>query len=63
MRNASLESEKINYQLVLQAFKSACIVLNTKLLYVKLFKYPGLLSFDFCHVNTDVGCARPGFQK
>jgi len=21
-----------------------------------------LLSLDFCHVNTNVGCARPGFQ-
>jgi len=41
MRNASLESEKINYQLVLQAFESACIVLNPKLLYVKLFEYSG----------------------
>jgi len=41
MRNAGLESEKINYQLVLQAFESACVVLNPKLLYVKLFEYSG----------------------
>jgi len=25
--------------------------------------HPGLLSFNFCHVNTNVGSARPGFQK
>jgi len=23
----------------------------------------GLLSLNFCHVNTNVGCARPGYQK
>jgi len=25
--------------------------------------HPGLLSFDFCHFNTDVGSARPGLKK
>jgi len=23
----------------------------------------GLLSLDFCHVNTNVRCGSPGFQK
>jgi len=31
--------KKINDQLVLQAFKSAYIVLNQKLLYIKLFEF------------------------
>jgi len=26
-------------------------------------EFPGILSFIFCHVNTNVGSARPGFQK
>jgi len=24
---------------------------------------PGTLTSGFCHVYTNVGCARPGFQK
>jgi len=32
-------AKKINYQLVLQAFKRACIVLNPKLLCGKLFEF------------------------
>jgi len=24
---------------------------------------PGLQLINFCHVNTNVGCARPGFHK
>jgi len=27
------------------------------------FKKPGILSFNLCHTNQNVGSAEPGFQK